>query len=524
MSNNFDDLSAASAQESPIRALPRAEPLSGQRSAAAPRTDAADSLPRRAEPPLTPSLGLPVAAPIIEMPPASATMLPTVPAPPVPVASPAAKSPPVTNRAMPRAERHFSGQSEIVGQGEHAADTMPPAKAKASPAGAVSAESCPAPQTKPVAATVVRASEVRAPIEAAFAWRQWLTQYATTDVHPRVIARLVMPLMHAYPGGPETTVTATDDELLRVKGFGRSMLGVLRNAFDAAGLSVASMAVNPKSAATDATPPLAASEETGPRGHTSRAAEVNSEISGQARDASRHTHAADTTSPPNAAPPPSPSTRLRRARKPVPEIGGPATPVTHGTCAADLPPPSATDALSPVEFVPRAEAAEAIAQQIEILHRRAMFCQNQRVGIGNRLAAFVRISFLGFNTFGDTEAREKACKAAAKLIATARKGEPTGLPEDDELALRSLVLSTDTGAAAFVDLEEQCLNRMVKLARTLPAFAFVQKPAASVNAVLPGSSARHVPCISTPTRPSCGSGWVWRSSRANASGDIPIRT
>lgn len=121
------------------------------------------------------------------------------------------------------------------------------------------------------------------------------------------------------------------------------------------------------------------------------------------------------------------------------------------------------------------QAEKALCDEIRLLHRRAKFCVKQRIAIGNRLAAFVRTEFLGFSTFDDEDARGKAVAASQKLLAAIRKDKPTGLSDEDELALRSLVKSSDAAAEPFEDLEKLCTKRMVKLARQLPAYHFVQE-------------------------------------------------
>lgn len=137
------------------------------------------------------------------------------------------------------------------------------------------------------------------------------------------------------------------------------------------------------------------------------------------------------------------------------------------------PPPGAMIAPPTKAAVPQAAEVEEIAAQIRILHRRASFCTAQRVTLGNRLAAFVRTDFLGFSTFDDETSRAKACREAAKMISTARKGGELDLTADQAMALKALVTSSDMAAAAFEELEERCLKQMVKLARKLPGHSFV---------------------------------------------------
>lgn len=153
-------------------------------------------------------------------------------------------------------------------------------------------------------------------------------------------------------------------------------------------------------------------------------------------------------------------------------IAGRTTNDTHDVVAGDPHhPPGAKVGAPPSDALSR---AGDICAEIRILHRRAKFCTRQRVAIGNRLAAFVRVEFLGFSTFADETSRAKAVAAAQKLLSAVRKGKPTDLPPDDELALRALVTSTDTAMEPFEELEKRCTKRMVKLARELPGYRFVQ--------------------------------------------------
>jgi hypothetical protein len=140
--------------------------------------------------------------------------------------------------------------------------------------------------------------------------------------------------------------------------------------------------------------------------------------------------------------------------------------------ALDPTPPQAIDALSPRPSV-LAAAAEETCAIIRRLHRRAQFCTAQRVAIGNRLLAFVRVEFLGFSTLGDETTREKQRKAAQALVTAARKDKEMDLPPDDAAVLKALVAGTDEALRPFETIEENCLKQMEKLVRQIPGYGFM---------------------------------------------------
>lgn len=142
------------------------------------------------------------------------------------------------------------------------------------------------------------------------------------------------------------------------------------------------------------------------------------------------------------------------------------------SAALDPSPPQAIGHEAPPEPL-LAAAAEETCAIIRRLHRRAQFCTAQRVSIGNRLLAFVRVEFLGFSTLADETTREKQRRAAQSLVSAIRKGKPVDLPEDEAAMLRGLVAGTDEALRPFEDIEEACLKDMEKLVRKLPAYAFM---------------------------------------------------
>lgn len=164
------------------------------------------------------------------------------------------------------------------------------------------------------------------------------------------------------------------------------------------------------------------------------------------------------------------SVQLDCATQRAAAAGEPPPPPEAATSESPIGPlPTAEEPIDPAE----AERVEAVVAKIRTLHRRASFCTAQRVALGNRLAAFVRVEFLGFSTFDDAVARAKAIAASHKLIKAARAGDELDLPDEEAAALHGLVINSDLAMAPFEEIEDSCLKRMKNLCRELPGHSFV---------------------------------------------------
>jgi hypothetical protein len=100
---------------------------------------------------------------------------------------------------------------------------------------------------------------------------------------------------------------------------------------------------------------------------------------------------------------------------------------------------------------------EHAIDHIRALHRQRCFAMAQRIGIRNRLGAFIRIG-LGWSLSQSEAERKKIATAAAKLI-KAGGGE-----------WADLVTGTDKSSEAWDIIEASALKQMIALAKTLPVW------------------------------------------------------